>query len=78
VNEKLKIIAKAGIELFCGLLIVTSYLDHYGPWIYCPVIFTVAAFRTIFEGYIDLTLIMFILAYQIQNFIVNLIDFAFF
>lgn len=77
-DEKLKVIVKGAIELFLGLLIMTGDLKHFGPWIYCPLMYGLAAFRTLFPGHLDLTFIIFALAYQIQNIIVNLVDFAFF
>jgi hypothetical protein len=77
-SERLKVIVKGGIELFVGLLVMTATFNHFGPWIYCAAIYFVASVRSMFEGKFDLTIAMFIIAYQIQNFIVNLIDFAFF
>lgn len=77
-SEKMKVIAKGAIELFASLMLTTYSFKHYGPWLICSKLYLVAAIRTLFSGKFDLTLIMFVIAYQIQNFIVNLIDFAFF
>ena len=74
----MKVIAKGAIELFASLMLTTYSFKHYGPWLICSKQYLVAAIGTLFSGKFDLTLIMFVIAYQIQNFIVNLIDFAFF
>lgn len=77
-NEKLKVVAKGGIELFITMVLTTPEFQHYGPWLYVPAIYGVAALKTLFDGMLDLTLVMFALSYQLQNFIVNLIDYGFF
>lgn len=77
-DEKLKAIVKGAIELTIALFTMTWSLKHFGPWVYCPVMYGLAALRTLFEGQLDLTGIIFVIAYSIQNLIVNLVDFAFF
>ena len=77
-EEKLKVIVKGAIELFISLGLMTADMKHTGPWLYCSVIYAVACLRVIFSAQFSLTFILFLISYQTQNFIVNLIDFIFF
>ena len=64
-NEKLKVIVKGAIELFIAMVVTTPEFESMAPWFYLPVLYAVAALRTLYDGILDLTLIMFILCYQL-------------
>ena len=79
VEDRVKIVARAIIELAVSLLLMGSWFEYsFYPWLYCLSVFIFVALRSVFSEYIDLTAMIFVFMYFCQNFIVNLIDFAVF
>lgn len=61
-----------------SLLILQGVLGTYAQWLYCFGLFGLTALRSVYKNYLDLTGLIFMIVYFMQNFIVNMIDFIIF
>lgn len=75
-EHRIKVVARAFLELTLSLALLNQTFDSFYPWIYCYSLLTFVAFRSIYYEKIDLTVTIFVVLYFCQNFLVNMIDFV--
>ena len=75
-DNRIKVVARAFLELTVSLALLNQTFESYYPWVYCYILLAFVAFRSIYFEKIDLTVTIFVILYFSQNFFVNMIDFV--
>ena len=78
VVERIKIVVKASLELASALFLMQWTFENWWPWVYCFSMLGLCAIRTVLKEQLDMPTVGFMLAYMMQNFIANIIDYCVF
>lgn len=63
VEERIKIVVRALIELVLALILAQGSFESFWPWVYCLSVFAMTAMRSIYSEFIDLTATIFVVMY---------------
>ena len=78
-DERLKVFARCSLEFNVTMMALTATVESsVWPWTYCTGVLLLFAARSVVREWLDLPFLIMLVAYFVQNLIVNVIDLAFF
>jgi hypothetical protein len=78
IEARVKVVSRGLLEVVIALLLTSHHLTDSYSLFFCLAIYSLAALRSIYIEAFDLPFLVFLVAYSLQNVIVNLVDFFMF